>query len=314
MFFNIPFATLSVLSLTASALGREMILERDGRGVFLSKRRFGQENPAVIGDVSKACGGGACGTISGSAISTLLAASPECAQQDKADEMIDLANTLTNANEKTALIAAAIKFRQAEKNTPPDFTTNPPTPRNSVFCQKAPKNAQLNGLVQAQDPANGDIFFDPATKASVKRGAQANTAPFGGKGGAAAPPAKADPPAKNGNGAAKTTAATPAKQTDAPAKNGNNNGNNAGNAGGDLQKFAAALGGVKAPAVTANGKQFAVAGNASFNSLQSALIRSCDVQNNKCADASNGAGNKKTFSVPDCNAQQTKCIDQARQS
>jgi len=180
MFFNIPFATLSVLSLTASALGREVILERDGKAVFLAKRRFGQENPAVIQQVSQACGGGACATIAGSAISTLLAASPECAQQDKADAMIDLANTLTSATEKAALIAAAIKFRQAEKNTPPDFTTNPPTPRNSVFCQKPPRNSQLSGLVQAQDPANDpNLFFDPATKSTVTKGSQLNTFPFG---------------------------------------------------------------------------------------------------------------------------------------
>ena len=98
------------------------------------------------------------------------------------------------------MIQLAIEYRQAEKNTPPvsnilstvfdvtylfvdfqDFTTNPPTLRFSVFCQKAPKNAQLNGLVQAQDPnASGDFFFDPATKATVKKGAQANTSPFGG--------------------------------------------------------------------------------------------------------------------------------------
>jgi hypothetical protein len=44
-----------------------------------------------------------------------------------------------------------------------------------------PKNVQLNGLVQAQDPANDpSIFFDPALKASVSKGSQANTAPFGG--------------------------------------------------------------------------------------------------------------------------------------
>lgn len=102
------------------------------------------------------------------------------------------------------MIEIAKEYRQAEKNTPPvriqslfcsdclfinccfqDFTTNPPTLRNSVFCQKAPKNPELNGLVQAQDPANDpDIFFDPALKASVTRGSQANTEPFGGAGAA----------------------------------------------------------------------------------------------------------------------------------
>lgn len=75
----------------------------------------------------------------------------------------------------------AIKFRQCEKNTPPDFTTNPPTLRNSVFCQRAPRNPQLNGLVQAQDPANGpNLFFDPATKSTVMKGNQPNTFHFGG--------------------------------------------------------------------------------------------------------------------------------------
>ena len=81
---------------------------------------------------------------------------------------------------KQNMIALAVEYRQAEKNTSPDFTTNPPTNRNSVFCQKAPKNSQLNGLVQAQDPANDDVhFFDPATGKTVLKGDQANTFPFG---------------------------------------------------------------------------------------------------------------------------------------
>lgn len=79
------------------------------------------------------------------------------------------------------MISLAKVFRQAEKNTPPDFTTNPPTPRNSVFCQTAPRNAELVGLNQAQDPANGpDDFFDPACKCTVKKGSQANTSPLAG--------------------------------------------------------------------------------------------------------------------------------------
>ena len=78
------------------------------------------------------------------------------------------------------MIAAAVKYRQAEKNTPPDFTINPPALRNSVFCQKAPNNSELNGLSQAQDPANDpELFFDPAKGATVKRRSQPNTVPFG---------------------------------------------------------------------------------------------------------------------------------------
>lgn len=50
-----------------------------------------------------------------------------------------------------------------------------------MFCQRAPANVELNGLVQAQDPANNpNIFFDPATGKSVTKGSQANTEPFKG--------------------------------------------------------------------------------------------------------------------------------------
>ena len=93
------------------------------------------------------------------------------------------------------MIQLAIEYRQAEKNTPPDFSTNPPTPRNSVFCQKAPKNPELNGLVQAQDPANDpNIFFDPALGKSVTKGSQANTFPFGTNGNAGNDNAATPPP------------------------------------------------------------------------------------------------------------------------
>ncbi|KAJ7593140.1 hypothetical protein C8J56DRAFT_1045574 [Mycena floridula] len=182
--------TLSILSASQSVVGRERWLERDNRAVHLDPRRFGQEHPAVIDKLSNACSGGVCATLAGAAITPLLAAQPECSQQDMADQIIDAAAQFDDAT-KALIISLAVEYRQAEKNTPPDFTTNPPTNRNSVFCQKAPKNAQLNGLVQAQDPANDpDIFFDPATKASVKKGSQANTAPFTGSG-AAAPAASA---------------------------------------------------------------------------------------------------------------------------
>lgn len=136
----------------------------------------------MIDKLSSACPGQVCGTLAGQAITPLLAAQGECTQQDMADSIIDAAQQFDDAT-KQNMIQLAIEYRQAEKNTPPDFTTNPPTNRNSVFCQKAPKNAELNGLVQAQDPANDpDAFFDPATKATVKKGSQANTFPFGQSG------------------------------------------------------------------------------------------------------------------------------------
>ncbi|KAF4613479.1 hypothetical protein D9613_007807 [Agrocybe pediades] len=158
-------------------------LERDGRAVNLYPRRFGQEQPAVIAKLGSLCPGQVCGTLAGQAITPLLAAQPECSQQDMADAIID-ASKQFDAATAAAMVAAAIEYRQAEKNTPPDFTANPPIARNSVFCQKAPKNPELNGLVQAQDPANDpNIFFDPALKQSVTKGSQPNTFPFGGAAG-----------------------------------------------------------------------------------------------------------------------------------
>ncbi|KAF8149906.1 hypothetical protein B0H34DRAFT_166975 [Crassisporium funariophilum] len=187
MFFKSDFAFLTFVvlaTMSEQVLGREAWLERDGRAVYLYPRRFGQEQPAVLQKIRNACPGAVCGNLAGQAVTPLLAAQPECSQQDMADAIID-ASKQFDAATAAAMVAAAIEYRQVEKNTPPDFTTNPPSLRNSVFCQKAPKNAQLNGLVQAQDPANDpSLFFDPALKATVQKGSQANTAPFGG---AAAP-------------------------------------------------------------------------------------------------------------------------------
>lgn len=177
---SIVALALFVLGSTETAFGRHQWLERDGRAVYLYPRRFGQEQPAVLAKLRDACPGDVCGTLAGQAVTPLLAAQPECSQQDLADAIIDASRQFDAATQAN-MIEIAKEYRQAEKNTPPDFTTNPPTLRNSVFCQKAPKNAELNGLVQAQDPANDpDIFFDPALKASVIRGTQANTEPFGG--------------------------------------------------------------------------------------------------------------------------------------
>ncbi|KAK0500359.1 hypothetical protein EDD18DRAFT_1438763 [Armillaria luteobubalina] len=182
MFSKVGFLAVTLLASSPEVLGRLRWLERDNRAVFLHPRRFGQEHPAVIDKLSAACPGQVCGTLAGAAITPLLAAQPECSQQDMADQIIDAAAQFDAATQAN-MIALALEYRQAEKNTPPDFTTQPPTPRNSVFCQTAPKNSQLNGLVQAQDPANDpNLFFDPALGASVKLGSQANTFPFGTNG------------------------------------------------------------------------------------------------------------------------------------
>lgn len=83
--------------------------------------------------------------------------------------------------------------------------------------------------------------------------------------------------------------------------------------GGNLQTFSAALGGVTAPAVTQSGAEFRVVDNASFKNLENALVRSCDVQHNKCANAANASGNKGDLTVSACGDQQTQCIAAAQQ-
>ncbi|KAJ7066979.1 hypothetical protein C8F01DRAFT_654228 [Mycena amicta] len=83
-----------------------------------------------------------------------------------------------------------------------------------------------------------------------------------------------------------------------------------GAAGTNLQTFTGSLGGIAAPAVSAaNKNQFQVEGTTSlFNNEDEALNRSCEVQHNDCADAANSSGNKSSFSVNECDSQQTQCF------
>ncbi|KAH8924058.1 hypothetical protein BT69DRAFT_112992 [Atractiella rhizophila] len=97
-------AAVFVLALT-SLMGVEARMrwpERDGRPILAS-----------------ACDGGTCGTLAGKCVSSLLAAADPCAQQDCADEMIDVALAQTDSAVQQNIINIAIEFRQAEKNTQP---------------------------------------------------------------------------------------------------------------------------------------------------------------------------------------------------
>ena len=104
--------------------------------------------------------------------------------------------------------------------------------------------------------------------------------------------------------AAATTAATTTSTSAAAATSSAA----AAASGSNLQTFTGALGGVEAPSVTQNADgSFQVSGNSSFQSLSSALERSCDVQHNKCADAANASGNQGDLTVAACGTQQTQC-------
>ena len=85
---HVALVALSVLASSQQAFARMRWLERDNRPVLLNPRRFGQEHPAVIEKLSSACPGQVCGNLAGAAITPLLAAQPECSQQDMADQII----------------------------------------------------------------------------------------------------------------------------------------------------------------------------------------------------------------------------------
>jgi len=164
-------------------------------------RKISDENshPKVIQEIHDlaGCPGEICGTLSGEAVTPLLAGAPECAQQDMADKIITIAKTqLQDQAVRDKLISLAKQYRQAERNTFPDYTVSSEPDRNSLYCQKAPKNAELAGLFQKQSSAaDPKLFFDPKTNGkSVLKGSDPRTQPFGGATGqaSATTPAKTD--------------------------------------------------------------------------------------------------------------------------
>ena len=92
-------------------------------------------------------------------INALLANADACAQQDNADAMIDFAKQPGIKNEQ-ALIANAIAYRKHPRNA---LNINGVVP-STLFCQKAPRNPELQGVVNAQlqgvDPS---VFGSPNT-------------------------------------------------------------------------------------------------------------------------------------------------------
>ncbi|KAG1864851.1 hypothetical protein F4604DRAFT_1012960 [Suillus subluteus] len=96
-----------------------------------------------------AAGGGTqCNPVAVAAFSTLLAAPGPCEQQDAADNMVDLAKTLSN---NADVIQLAQIFAQQPRNSP--------TSQSVPYCQSAPRNAELNGLFQCQFQGDNPTTF-----------------------------------------------------------------------------------------------------------------------------------------------------------
>lgn len=112
---------------------------------------------------NKAGGAGQCNPIAVNAIGTLLAAADPCAQQNSADQMIDLAKQLNNDAD---MIKLAQIFAQQPRNSPDSLSV--------PYCQQAPKNQELNGLFQCQFQG-----VNPKTFSKNVAVGQAGTIPFG---------------------------------------------------------------------------------------------------------------------------------------
>ena len=92
-------------------------------------------------------------------INALLANADACAQQDNADGMVDFAKQ-PGINNEQALIGNAIAYRKHPRNALNINGVVPSTP----FCQRAPRNPELNGVVNGQlDGVDPGLFGSPNT-------------------------------------------------------------------------------------------------------------------------------------------------------
>ncbi|KAI0062317.1 hypothetical protein BV25DRAFT_1838487 [Artomyces pyxidatus] len=150
----------------------------------IAKRIAQSDLPAVAESWQKLClasggditTGDPCVKLAGQdGISSLLANADACAQQDNADAMVTFAKSAGVKN-KSALIANAIAYRKHPRNA---LNINGVVP-STLFCEKAPKNAELKGVVNAQlSGVNPGLFGSPAT--GVVAFGASGTCPFGKK-------------------------------------------------------------------------------------------------------------------------------------
>ncbi|KAF8519473.1 hypothetical protein BU17DRAFT_65882 [Hysterangium stoloniferum] len=149
----------------------------------IAKRIAQQDLPAVAQSWQDLCvkSGGdivtntPCVTLAGQrGINSLLAGGAPCDQQDVADDMIDFAKSKGITN-KQALIDNAVAYRKHPRNALTlEGNITPSTP----FCTTAPRNPELNGVVNGQlAGVDRGLFGGP--KFDVIPFGQPGTCPFG---------------------------------------------------------------------------------------------------------------------------------------
>ncbi|KAH9160848.1 hypothetical protein EDB89DRAFT_1862179 [Lactarius sanguifluus] len=143
-----------------TAAGASLLLKRIAQTDLGQVAQSWQDLCVKSGGKRNGTGGDPCVKPAGqNGIAALLANADPCARQDNADSMVDFAKSPGVKNEQ-ALIANAVAYRKHPRNAPNIDGVVPST----LFCEKAPRNEELSGVVNAQlqgvDPG---MFGSPKT-------------------------------------------------------------------------------------------------------------------------------------------------------
>ncbi|KAF5316622.1 hypothetical protein D9619_006672 [Psilocybe cf. subviscida] len=147
---------LSLVAISSSVHAAPLALEKRIAQVIADSTAKWEQACLAAGGATK------CNPLSIAAFSTLLAAAGDCDQQDAADGLMNLSKQL-NSQE---MISLAQIFVQQPRNSPNSVAT--------PYCQKAPQNAELNGLFQCQFQGSNQNTFANGSKLGG-----AGTIPFG---------------------------------------------------------------------------------------------------------------------------------------
>ncbi|KAH9812475.1 hypothetical protein DFH28DRAFT_1129779 [Melampsora americana] len=147
--------------------------------VRLTRRRMGQEGN-LKSPVTEPCPGEICGNIGGKIPGARLAAAPNCARQDLADQLITEAKTSDKVKSdklREQLIQWAKLICESEQNTHPNYQANPQTQRNFLYCLKVPKNKELEDCIPKQFEGNDPKVFYDHNVGDVALGSRPETFP-----------------------------------------------------------------------------------------------------------------------------------------
>ncbi|KAI9450719.1 hypothetical protein BJY52DRAFT_1125753 [Lactarius psammicola] len=154
--------------------GASLLLKRIAQTDLAQVAQSWQDLCVKSGGKRDGAGGDPCVTLAGKdGIASLLANADSCAQQDNADAMVDFAKSPGVKNEQ-ALIANAVAYRKHPRNALNIDGVVPST----LFCERAPRNKELGGIVNAQLQGVDPGLFGSPNTGIVAFGAP-GTCPFG---------------------------------------------------------------------------------------------------------------------------------------